>query len=228
MEVARVAPESSLVQFPSSMLRLLFSLHAAAALGLPTFLTPSSCLGPRAVPCPSGRAPFCFHGSANPLHPVSAPFSSHPAQPQSEEAGGGATTPSRAPYAGLRDPQTNLRLYYCSTSRGRPCVKLVSRPSLTERVVPKHSQDTEVNRHPRRRLFLIGSEEPRPTHHFRRKRTREIRLEGACFAAEICWPAILSVARAGSPASASGEELWEAVLGEGKGQRLLTKSLTAL
>lgn len=35
-------------------------------------------------------------------------------------------------------------------------------------------------------------------------------------------PAFPSVAPAGSPASASGEELWEAVLGEGKGQRLRT------
>lgn len=44
-------------------------------------------------------------------------------------------------------------------------------------------------------------------HHFRRKRTREIRLEGAWSAAATGRPAFASVARAGSPASASGEEL---------------------
>ena len=48
-----------------------------------------------------------------------------------------------------------------------------------EMVVP-HAQNLAAAR------LLIGSEETRPKRHFRRKGTREIRLEGAGLAAESC------------------------------------------
>lgn len=107
----------------------------------------------------------------------------------------GATTPSWDPYA---TPKTNF--VDCATTppvREEHSPNPVSTHSLTKMVVPKNSQNAVFNLHPRRRLLLIGCEEPPPKRHFRRKRTREIRLEGPWLIAKSQESALTSASRAG-------------------------------
>lgn len=174
-------------------------------------------LGPRH---PLGQSPRRTSRPHPPLLHPAVTLRQSPSGSRSPVRGAAPPLPA-APLAqrAPRRPTAPNRQYHCSASRGN-LVTPAPTPTLTKRVVPKRSQHILVNLHPRRRRLLIGSQEPRPERHFRRKEAREVRLES------LCLPQGVLPGQGPRPrpaVSGCGERV-----GEGEAPKLLTNPLTSL